>query len=101
MGNTVSFQLKPEDTGADRPAAPNPAGGKPNQSGSADPLAGNPAIDAGKPAADPTLTIGSESRPEWLPPKFKTPADFAKAYEELEKKQSTPAADPSKPASAV
>ena len=31
---------------------------------------------------------GTEERPEWLPEKFKTPADMAKAYAELEKKQS-------------
>lgn len=29
-------------------------------------------------------------RPEWLPEKFNTPADMAKAYSELEKKQSAP-----------
>lgn len=28
----------------------------------------------------------SDERPEWLPPKFKTPQDLAKAYGELEKK---------------
>lgn len=30
----------------------------------------------------------SSERPEWLPEKFKTPEDMAKAYSELEKKQS-------------
>lgn len=29
---------------------------------------------------------GEEQRPEWLPDKFKTPADLAKAYKELESK---------------
>lgn len=50
-------------------------------------------------------------RPAWLPEKFKTVEDMAKAYGELEKKQSTPApvvppvaaavADPAKPAAIV
>lgn len=34
--------------------------------------------------ADPQLS--SESRPEWLPEKFKSPEDMAKAYSELESK---------------
>lgn len=32
------------------------------------------------------LEDNSEDRPEWLPEKFKSPADLAKAYSELEKK---------------
>lgn len=32
----------------------------------------------------------TESRPEWLPEKFKSAEDLAKAYSELEKKQSAP-----------
>lgn len=32
----------------------------------------------------------SEDRPEWLPEKFKTAEDMARAYSELEKKQSSP-----------
>lgn len=31
---------------------------------------------------------GADERPSWLPEKFKTPEDMAKAYSELEKKQS-------------
>ena len=31
-----------------------------------------------------------DTRPEWLPEKFKNAEDLAKAYSELEKKQSTP-----------
>lgn len=43
------------------------------------------------PAADPP----AEDRPPWLPEKFKTVEDMAKAYAELEKKQSaTPAPPP-------
>lgn len=36
----------------------------------------------------------TEDRPEWLPEKFKSPEDLAKAYAELEKKQSKPADAP-------
>jgi hypothetical protein len=36
----------------------------------------------------------TEDRPEWLPEKFKSPEDLAKAYAELEKKQSKPAEAP-------
>lgn len=39
---------------------------------------------------DNTTTSTEEVRPEWLPEKFKTAEDLAKAYSELEKKQSTP-----------
>lgn len=36
----------------------------------------------------------TEDRPEWLPEKFKSPEELAKAYAELEKKQSKPAEAP-------
>lgn len=36
----------------------------------------------------------TEERPEWLPVKFRTPEDMAKAYAELEKKNSTGEATP-------
>ena len=39
----------------------------------------------------------ADNRPEWLPEKFKTVEDLAKAYSELEKKQSAPPADPNTP----
>ena len=32
----------------------------------------------------------TETRPDWLPEKFKSAEDLAKAYSELEKKQSAP-----------
>lgn len=38
----------------------------------------------------------SEERPEWLPEKFKSPADMAKAYSELEKKLGSKATIPPK-----
>lgn len=40
--------------------------------------------------ADNTVRSTDEARPEWLPEKFKTAEDLAKAYSELEKKQSEP-----------
>jgi len=60
---------------------------------------------AAAPEADPAAT---PERPSWLPEKFKSVEDMAKAYEELEKKQGTkpadppadPAADPADPAAA-
>jgi hypothetical protein len=42
-------------------------------------------------APDPADTPAPEERPGWLPEKFKSPADLAKAYSELEKRFSTPA----------
>ena len=44
-------------------------------------------------SADPP----ADNRPAWLPEKFKTAEDLAKAYSELEKKQSAPPADPNTP----
>jgi hypothetical protein len=45
---------------------------------------GQPAPDANKPADPPA----GDSRPAWLPEKFKSAEDMAKAYAELEAKQS-------------
>lgn len=42
-------------------------------------------------AAEAVDTPAPEERPGWLPEKFKSPADLAKAYSELEKRFSTPA----------
>ena len=44
--------------------------------------------------ADNTVRSTDEARPEWLPEKFKTAEDLAKAYSELEKKQSEPVQEP-------
>ena len=41
-------------------------------------------------AADAQENVGDDSRPAWLPEKFKAPEDLAKAYAELEKKFSQP-----------
>lgn len=41
--------------------------------------------------ADETKTEGAPERPEWLPEKFKSVEDMAKAYSELEKKVGKPA----------
>lgn len=45
------------------------------------------AMDAAQ--GEQTQEAPSEERPSWLPEKFKSPEDMAKAYAELEKKQST------------
>ena len=52
------------------------------------------AIDANAPespeaVADGTTSELSEDRPEWLPEKFQSAEDMAKAYAELENKQSS------------
>ena len=44
--------------------------------------------------ADNTVKSTDDVRPEWLPEKFKNAEDLAKAYSELEKKQSTPEEQP-------
>ena len=44
--------------------------------------------DAQKSGGQQSQTQQTEERPSWLPEKFKSPEDFAKAYAELEKKQS-------------
>ena len=44
---------------------------------------------------DETSKSTDETRPEWLPEKFASAEDLAKAYSELEKKQSTPKEEPS------
>lgn len=60
-------------------------------------------IDASKDNVQPTLEeeaakydspAPAEERPEWLPEKFKSPADLAKAYGELEKKLGSKATIP-------
>jgi len=47
------------------------------------------AANADKPADTPAPQTEEETRPEWLPEKFQSPEDLAKAYSELEKKGST------------
>lgn len=47
------------------------------------------AANADKPADTPAPQTQEETRPEWLPEKFQSPEDLAKAYSELEKKGST------------
>tara|TARA_X000001036_G_C20533141_1_gene747090 strand:+ start:162 stop:944 length:783 start_codon:yes stop_codon:yes gene_type:complete len=44
--------------------------------------------------ADNTSKSTDDVRPDWLPEKFKSAEDMAKAYSELEKKQSTPEEQP-------
>lgn len=47
------------------------------------------AANAEKPADGQAPQTQEETRPEWLPEKFQSPEDLAKAYSELEKKGST------------
>jgi hypothetical protein len=47
------------------------------------------AANANKPEDGPAPQTQEETRPEWLPEKFQSPEDLAKAYSELEKKGST------------
>jgi hypothetical protein len=48
--------------------------------------------------ADNTIRSTDDVRPEWLPEKFKSAEDLAKAYSELEKKQSEPVEQPAEDA---
>ena len=48
--------------------------------------------------ADNTTRSTDEVRPDWLPEKFKSAEDLAKAYSELEKKQSEPVEQPAEDA---
>lgn len=54
------------------------------------------------PTPEPTAPPADPSRPQWLPEKFKSPEDLARAYGELEKKLGQPAAPaaPAAPATA-
>ena len=45
------------------------------------------------PTAEDTAPKTADTRPEWLPEKFKTPEDLAKSYSELEKKMTTKVPD--------
>lgn len=49
-------------------------------------------FDAAQSNAAPEAPAG-EPRPDWLPEKFATPADMARAYAELEQRQSAPKAE--------
>lgn len=65
------------ETGPDAPVAPN---AKPVQERVAIPT------EKGIQLMPPGTAETMEDRPEWLPQKFKSPADLAKAYQELERK---------------
>lgn len=71
----------------------------------AKPVPGTPEYDAAmtavadaamgvKPAAPVVETPAAEQRPAWLPEKFKSAEDLAKAYKELESKQGQPKGPP-------
>lgn len=53
------------------------------------------AVDKAAVSSAPEATADTaEARPEWLPEKFKSPEELAKAYAELEAKQGAPKPDP-------
>ena len=84
MANTI--EIKSPETGADAPVTENESN---------NPEVKIPEIEVidqmGVPTARPKHEEDQESRPEWLPEKFKSAEDMAKAYSELEKKMSSPA----------
>lgn len=83
MANIV--EIKSPETGADAPVTENESN---------NPEVKIPEIEVvdqmGVPTARPKQEEDPESRPEWLPEKFKSAEDMAKAYSELEKKMSSP-----------
>lgn len=79
MANPTIVQVKATE-GTD------PAAGKPDVT-DIDPATGTVRVNPDKVEAEKA----KGERPSWLPEKFKTPEDMAKAYGELEKKQSKPA----------
>lgn len=58
-------------------------------------------LDAPSDPVDPPEDTPAGDRPVWLPEKFKSPEDMAKAYAELENKQSKPPAVPTTPEAAA
>jgi hypothetical protein len=84
MANTI--EIKSPETGADAPVTENESN---------NPEVKIPEIEVidqmGVPTARPKHEEDQESRPEWLPEKFKSAEDMAKAYSELEKRMSSPA----------
>lgn len=84
MANTI--EIKSPETGADAPVTENESN---------KPEVKIPEIEVidqmGVPTARPKHEEDQESRPEWLPEKFKSAEDMAKAYSELEKRMSSPA----------
>ena len=87
MTNTI--EIKSPESGADSPVTEN----NPDN-----PEVKIPEIEVidqmGVPTARPKHEEDQESRPEWLPEKFKSAEDMAKAYSELEKRMSSPTKEP-------
>lgn len=83
MANTI--EIRSPESGADAPVSENET---------TNPAVKIPEIEVidqmGVPTARPKQEEDQESRPEWLPEKFKSAEDMAKAYSELEKKMSSP-----------
>lgn len=91
MANTI--EIKSPESGADAPVSE-------NQNNA--PEAQLPEIEVvdqmGVPTARPKHEEDPANRPEWLPEKFKSAEDLAKAYSELESKLSTKAVSDEQPA---
>lgn len=87
MTNTI--EIKSPESGADAPVTENETN---------NPAVKIPEIEVidqmGVPTARPKQEEDQESRPEWLPEKFKSAEDMAKAYSELEKRMSSPSKEP-------
>ena len=83
MANII--EIKSPESGADAPVSENETN---------NPAVKIPEIEVidqmGVPTARPKHEEEQESRPEWLPEKFKSAEDMAKAYSELEKRMSSP-----------
>lgn len=87
MANII--EIKSPESGAEAPVSENET---------SNPEVKIPEIEVidqmGVPTARPKQEEDQESRPEWLPEKFKSAEDMAKAYSELEKRMSSPSKEP-------
>ncbi|NBP03848.1 MAG: hypothetical protein EBU90_27875 [Proteobacteria bacterium] len=83
MSDFQRVVISSEETGPDAPVQDAPPNSPPNSEANAPVQEPNNQPDASQPE-------GEQTRPEWLPEKFKSAEDLAKAYSELEKKFSQP-----------
>lgn len=87
---TVNSEIRFNTGTPPAPAPAAPAGATTDANGTVN-ITNTPAPEPAKTPEGQT----QEQRPEWLPEKFKSAEDLAKAYKELESKQNTPKAKPS------
>lgn len=96
MSNFNRVVISEGETGPDAPTNANDElvdQGAADQSGD---LNKSSSAEAGEAAPVPSEEAPKAERPEWLPEKFKSVEDLAKAYSELEKKVSQPKAETTK-----